>query len=151
MTALARRLLTATLLAFVATLAVAQAVDPPPLPDVKRSLADVITAVGTIAIPWLIAGAARLVPRTPRALLPLLPLLLGWGVDALTELATGVGSPVGAAGIAVGAMALREVLSSLSQHGLAGGGGAVLMPRQRMTEEDLRLARRLPPKHPGSY
>ena len=150
MTTKARRLLAVTLLFFAATLVVAQAVSPPSSPpDASKSLADLIAAVGTIAIPWAIWGAKSLMPRVPRAILPLVPLVLGWGVDTLSTMAVGTGSSIGAAGIAVVSMVMREVLHTVKQHGLDGGGGEVIPTKApRLTEDDWRRMRGLPPKRP---
>ena len=99
---------------------------PVPKPDVNETLAALISAVGGAAIPWAVwAIATKVLTFLPRATLPFLPLALGVGTDYLAKLASGAHSPIGAAGIAVIGMILHAVISTVSEHGLASGGGAI--------------------------
>jgi hypothetical protein len=96
-----------------------------PKPAVDITIASVITALGVVAIPWIVWGITLLIPVIPRAVLPFLPLVLAWIVEQLPVWMAGVAAPIGVAGIALAALVLREVLNTIAQHGFASGGGKV--------------------------
>ena len=109
----------------IASLAYAQAPPAPAQPDTSATVAAVITAVGTVAIPWVIWGVTLLLPMIPRAILPFMPVVLGFVVEKLPVWTAGLTSPISVAAIALAALILREVLNTIAQHGAAGGGGQV--------------------------
>jgi hypothetical protein len=121
-----RRLVVTLLAVLVLVPVLAFAAEEAGAPPVEASLVALLSAIGVAVIPWVTWGVAKVVPKIPRAALPYVPVALGGVADYLIRLATGVDNPLGAAGIALGALVLRETINSLSQHGLQGGGGKVL-------------------------
>ena len=120
-----RRLVVTVLCVLVLVPVLAFAAEEAGAPPVEASLVALLSAISLAVIPWVTWGVAKLLPKIPRAFLPILVMLLGFAADAVGRLATGQGSPIGAAGIALGAVILREVIHGLGEHGLAGGGGKV--------------------------
>jgi len=96
-----------------------------PKPEMNMTLANAITGLGAVATPWIIYGVSRVLPKTPRVVLPLLPFAFGWAADQLAAYAAGGHSMIGAAGAGYLAYLTREIPNTFFAHGLTGGGGQV--------------------------
>jgi len=115
-----RKLLMVVGLLLVAALTMAQAIDPAP-PSADQSVAGVMTAVLAAVVPFVVYGIRLVAPRIPRILVPIVTFMVSGGATYLASVTWGGGfSMTKAAVVAGGAWILREIYSTLTEHGVSG-------------------------------
>jgi len=97
--------------------AAADAVAAPVWSDIAVEAIKGLTAPLIVVIVW--AVRKYVVPKVPRAAIPVAVMLLGYGADFLVSMATGTTmSPLGGVLIGSAAIALREIVTTLQEHGI---------------------------------
>lgn len=97
-------------------------------PLVQQAIATLAT---TVVVPLLLAAAKKLIPKLPKASLPVAAPLLGALVDVGTHYATGTSNPLLGALAGSAGVGLRELVDQLKKAGGASGittGGATAGP-----------------------
>jgi hypothetical protein len=112
-----RKLLT---LLFLAVPAAVFAQPAPAAPDYADLAAQAINALVVIAVPMVVFGIKLLLPKIPRAVLPFLALGAGNLLQFISTLtpAGGKWSPVIASLLGAAGLWLREIVSTLKEHGM---------------------------------
>jgi len=90
------------------------------MPDSQASVAQAITVLIPIIVPFVVWGARLAIPKIPRAVLPALAVGAGVGVEALVSwISGGQWSPM--TGAILGALGVfaREFATTIKQHGMS--------------------------------
>ena len=87
------------------------------LPDLRLSVAQAITLLTPIVVPFLVWAIRMVLPKIPRVALPILAMGLGSAIQWLSTLAGNVADPVAGALLGLAAVGAREIVNTLQQHG----------------------------------
>lgn len=88
--------------------------------DWTALLPQIVVVLVPIVTMALVAGVRKLIPKIPRVALPVIAAALGAGLDLLVAYTTGgTFTPVIGALLGAAATWLREVISTLREHGLS--------------------------------
>jgi len=89
------------------------------MPDLTDAGVLAINALIPIVVPFVVWGAKSLLPKIPKAALPMLAVVAGMGLDwFLGFVGAGSWGPLAGAGLGALAVFLREVVHTLKNHGL---------------------------------
>lgn len=101
--------------------AMAQAITAPPAPqafDWTAVAINLVTGLQVLVVPLLVSGVRKLLPEIPRIALPFAALVIGVLTDGFATWVAGGGfSPLRGAIVGLVAVALREIVSTIGQHG----------------------------------
>jgi hypothetical protein len=99
----------------------AQAIPAPPASatfDWTAVAINFVTGLQVLIVPLLVTGVRNLLPSIPRVALPFVALALGVFTDGFATWVAGGGfSPLRGALVGLAAVVLREIVSTLAEHG----------------------------------
>lgn len=89
-----------------------------PMPDLEMAGAQAVQVVIPVVVPFIVWGTRKLIPKIPRAALPMLAVGLGMGLDwFLAFVSAGQWSPLMGAALGAAGVCAREFVNTIREHG----------------------------------